>query len=689
MAYWEFLLQKDGDRDWLPLETAHVEILEGRYRIVAHTSYRNTAVEIRLIQLLADQMPPKRRVLKRTDRTLGNGLMVVMPFTHLRAGSWTVRCQPAETQAGDWQYGVQLRVVPAEVEAEEWEPDWSSQPEEGDAEPGRASGNTVDVDHRPEAALADDQAPPPASPPAATAPVAGIDAEEAEESEAAGIDLETALPGALPLRLQLQQQALVARQGTPMQLQGQIIAAQPHQQRPQQTQFWLQLRDPETQAVVVRQAQTQTIAALPAAFTITISLPEAIATRLLIGELSLWQLTDPPRVLAVQGFTITINLDALLETVANQAESRSPAAPLDFAEVVLPLADSASAPAAEPSPQPLQQSQPREVPFRRIYLPASGFSLPPQIYRASQAAAASQRPLDLPTFSDRSPQSQAAPAAADTSNAPEGGDRSAQTEASRPIDLPSFGRRAGAQDRAAEDVDMELSQAAVSLSDQTEERSDDHLDEDFQSLNLQNRFWSRLSGLAQAGYETAAQFKAELEAAGIDPQTTRGPHLPHLAPDAGDRPAPQQHEVVIYESPTQSEPSAATEAPTPTLDASPPSEVEVPVIPRPQIELPAGELVAGTPLAISVRLPSSPDRRAVKFWITDVQSRQLLENPRWLMNWSATAAGDQEALLQVQVPMGCLVARFEAIAIDLTSQQESRKTTLERAIVPANLSNAP
>jgi len=34
MQSWEFLLQKEGDRVWLPLESPDVEILEGRYRVI-------------------------------------------------------------------------------------------------------------------------------------------------------------------------------------------------------------------------------------------------------------------------------------------------------------------------------------------------------------------------------------------------------------------------------------------------------------------------------------------------------------------------------------------------------------------------------------------------------------------------------------------------------------------------------
>jgi hypothetical protein len=30
---WAFLLQQEGDRAWLPLESPDVEVLEGRYRL--------------------------------------------------------------------------------------------------------------------------------------------------------------------------------------------------------------------------------------------------------------------------------------------------------------------------------------------------------------------------------------------------------------------------------------------------------------------------------------------------------------------------------------------------------------------------------------------------------------------------------------------------------------------------------
>ena len=55
MEYWEFLLQQEGDHHWLPLDTAQMEILEGRYRIMAHTSSAHTPVQVQVSQRLLDQ----------------------------------------------------------------------------------------------------------------------------------------------------------------------------------------------------------------------------------------------------------------------------------------------------------------------------------------------------------------------------------------------------------------------------------------------------------------------------------------------------------------------------------------------------------------------------------------------------------------------------------------------------------
>jgi hypothetical protein len=130
MEKWEFLLQKEGDRSWLPLDSPDVEILEDRYRIVARSSRINTTVEVCVSHLLTtDETPPKRRVQKRTSQTNPDGLMVVIPFTRLQAGVWELRCASTDVMSdllgSGWQHSVRLQVVARQPE-EEWEPEWAS-----------------------------------------------------------------------------------------------------------------------------------------------------------------------------------------------------------------------------------------------------------------------------------------------------------------------------------------------------------------------------------------------------------------------------------------------------------------------------------------------------------------------------------------------------------------------------------
>jgi hypothetical protein len=120
MEAWKFLLQKDGDRSWLPLDAPDIEILEGRYRIVARSSQPNADISIRVCHLSTEENPPKRRFQKRSGRTNQNGLMVVIPFAYLQAGLWDFSCfltDPMSELVGDtWHYSVRLRVVSPVVE---------------------------------------------------------------------------------------------------------------------------------------------------------------------------------------------------------------------------------------------------------------------------------------------------------------------------------------------------------------------------------------------------------------------------------------------------------------------------------------------------------------------------------------------------------------------------------------------
>lgn len=624
MAYWEFLLQQEGDRDWLPLETAHVEISEGRYRIIAHTSYGETAVDIRLSQLLTEPFPPRYKTLKRTGQTTGAGLMVVIPFTHLIAGRWIVQCSAAAPES-DWQYRVQLQVLPVESGLEYWDIEHPDDPE-----PETSNLPTW-------AELPEPEALPPSEP---------------SLPDAAHVLSEPREIADLPLRLQLAQQALVAQGQTQLPIEGHITSPAEVDGVPTAGTLWIQLRDPETGAVRFREGRALAITALPSPFEVSLSLPTVEDVRLLVGELSLWSAGTPPQLLAIQGFTVTLNLDALLEQVADQGEKLTATIQENLA---------ATAP-NDPAPS-------REVPFRRLYLPTSGLTLPPVIYSSPEA----NGPITLPNLPNSVGKVR--------SSFPLESSEAATKPPSAPpskgtVELPAFGRSPQAAPLPSE---PEFPPAAPQppAPDTTP------------GPDFQGRFWSRLSALAEESQKTAATLKAEMEAAGLTPSNPSDSGLSSLTSAPLETTFP--HEVVVYEdesSPAlQPDPIAARPQSLPELPA-PPTDDDAAELPSPQLTLPAGELIAGAALPISVSLPPYPRRLAVKVWVVDVQSRSLADRLRWLMNWTVDDTGEQTALLQLQVPQGCLEARFEATAVDLTTQRESRKTTLIREILPPDLPHA-
>ena len=737
MAYWEFLLQKEGDRDWLPLETAHVEISEGRYRIIAHTSYCETPVEIYLSQLLTDQVPPQRKTRKRTGRTTANGLMVVIPYTHLTAGSWTVKCMAASESADSsdrWEYGVQLQVLGIEPGLDYWDSDLEeSAPSEsipaGKPSIKRSQPQLPQLTHQTAASPESETITSQSSSQIPSAddailqqsdPVSTVeDSNRTPQavSEASTVPpLDAAPIQDLPLRLQLQHQAIVAQQQTVLSLQGQVTTFSQVEGLPSEGTLWVQLRDPGTGLVVHRESRSLSLDSIPSRFNCPVCLPENTTSRLLVGELSLWSVLTPPQVLAIQGFTVTLNLDALLEAVANQGEHSTETTFEDLATGASAPENSEAEDTAADTPQATAQiSSPlahREIPFRRIYLPSTGLTLPPVIYRpvdskgmgepslpllsnrASRQRAATDsvtarlaKPLSLPPIGNpsRSPRSRQA--------------ANPQEEPSAPsLELPPLGLSNPSLPDS--DTPFDTADSAVFFAEeeptQREEPTQETPAKTFQP-DFQGRFWSRLSALAHEAQRAAADLKAQMEAAGVEGFSSE-PTIDYASEPATDdlsNTAAFNHEVVIYDSSTKGiVPSDLADADfireaqrSESLNNEEQNQ-DAGAIPVPQLSLPEGELIAGTSLPITVRLPLYPRRLAVKVWVTDIQSRSLADRPRWLMNWTSTDNGEQTALLNLQVPRGSLEAQFEAIAIDLTSQRESYKTTLVRAIVPPNLPEA-
>ncbi|MEH1924028.1 MAG: hypothetical protein V7L07_23575, partial [Nostoc sp.] len=109
------------------------------------------------------------------------------------------------------------------------------------------------------------------------------------------------------------------------------------------------------------------------------------------------------------------------------------------------------------------------------------------------------------------------------------------------------------------------------------------------------------------------------------------------------------------------------------------------ILPIPQLHVPEGELIAGKFIIVRVVLPEVPPQVVVKLWVEDYQTRWLLDGPHLLTNLLPNASGGLEVMTQLNIPFGCLEIRLEAIALDLTTQQESHKVTILRTVIPPDL----
>jgi hypothetical protein len=108
-------------------------------------------------------------------------------------------------------------------------------------------------------------------------------------------------------------------------------------------------------------------------------------------------------------------------------------------------------------------------------------------------------------------------------------------------------------------------------------------------------------------------------------------------------------------------------------------------LPTPQLFMPNGELVAGKSVKVRLELSEVWSGVAVKLWVEDYQTRGLLDGPHLLKDLRPTPWGNWEAVTHLVVPLGCVEIRVEAIALDQTTQQESRKVTVVKTVIPPDL----
>lgn len=126
MENWEFLLQRKGDKSWLPLESPSVEIVEGQYRLAARSGAANAQVGIAIdYRPIADvrHQPLQQKIVKRISH---DGLMIVMPYTNFVPGLWRIECSGTEPDAANvltnWKKALEFDVIQVSSEfGSEWQ----------------------------------------------------------------------------------------------------------------------------------------------------------------------------------------------------------------------------------------------------------------------------------------------------------------------------------------------------------------------------------------------------------------------------------------------------------------------------------------------------------------------------------------------------------------------------------------
>jgi cell division septation protein DedD len=113
MKRWEFLIQKEGALDWVSLQESNLELEEGRYRVVARANRVNIDIEIRVIYQCEQGDRSQQSYHKYFRCTNAEGLVMVLPFTEFKAGTWTIRCCAdilSELVGEFWQESIEIKV---------------------------------------------------------------------------------------------------------------------------------------------------------------------------------------------------------------------------------------------------------------------------------------------------------------------------------------------------------------------------------------------------------------------------------------------------------------------------------------------------------------------------------------------------------------------------------------------------
>jgi hypothetical protein len=808
MENWEFLLQRKGDKSWLPLESPTVEILEGQYRLAARSALANALVAIAIAyRPLADvrHQPLQQKIAKRISH---DGLLIVMPYTNFVPGMWQIDCIATEpnqesntgSESSDliptWKKTVKFDVIQISAEAGS---EWQYNEIEEDVETPAELANESHTN-----ALGIIQTEP--TPLSYSSPILDIaeqrstelvesmfeefalfeeDEDEEEKIDANSPDLETESLSDIPnlleqveayssnditeadaalqprILLRLKQPQYILNEDNSFNLAGEVYT---------QGEIEVSLKDPQTLDVIVNQCfeiektSDRNPATGAITFTYQIIVPPPSEIQVLIGEVLIHPHQDfqLDRDLHVTQQAIAVSSPAarVLPELIKEAKKHSSQETTLNSQTTEKTRDQSS---YQQFPQSFPQvSTPTENQSRSLSpkpKPANSLSLPPIPSNRSKAnqgeALKQQTPANslslppLPSQQNRiSNQTYTPPNPEITDDYPQSfpqveTDISQETETH--FDLRNIDDLADS-DRQISSNSEEEPELLYSFEEELPQNYEELLEQPWQenaSVTNQskpsgNRFLNKLQTLsAEAIAAQKANQRTEellLEAfspispsvaddlsssstsASIDLDNPEQPprtiaestSLAELDLELDvelDRLLTSEPDLILNEyvwedpidpntfpiSTVSSQNSASTLAETAQTirniqESSTQSLSEQEPIPIPEIIIPAGELISGTPMLVTVRLPALAPKFFVKFWIKDLQTRMIVDGPRWLLDFSTVPNAEFiETRTNISIPLSSIDVAFEAIAIEAQTQRESHKVRITRAVAPPNL----
>ncbi|ACK65251.1 hypothetical protein PCC8801_1183 [Rippkaea orientalis PCC 8801] len=118
MKSWEFLIQKEGDRQWVAIENPTLELETGKYRLLANSNRLSSNIEVRLTHQPPEAENPPSESQKYSRQSNGQGLVMILPYTDFSEGIWHIRCSSdimSELLGESWRESLEIHVSPAKV----------------------------------------------------------------------------------------------------------------------------------------------------------------------------------------------------------------------------------------------------------------------------------------------------------------------------------------------------------------------------------------------------------------------------------------------------------------------------------------------------------------------------------------------------------------------------------------------